>query len=468
LWVAEWRLRSVRARQIVWLLSSYAFYFIWASWFAGILLFSSLMNYALGAFLRRKPATWRLWMGIGLNLLLLGSFKYWPSIANLLHPSKIKSASLLLPLGISFWTFQALSYLIDIYRGEDVEPNLVELMLYLSFWPTVISGPICRASNMVRQFRSVTDPTWPDLASGMPRICVGLLMIGVSTLLGTGIVGQGVNEGFARNHWTALDVWLLAIGYGFQLFFDFAGYSHIVIGAARLFRIELQENFDRPFLAATPSSFWTRWHMSLSFWIRDYVFMSMAGQRGDLWWRKLSLWISMVLFGLWHGATVLYLIWGAYHGTLLILHREFQGVRRRIDLPGVVDWVLGPLSWCATFGTICLGWILFRAHDLHQAATMYAAVISVKEYSAITLSPAYSWLVLLTVGGYFATVGLAQLLERAENAASLPRLVRLGLSLLSRERWVWGTPIVAVLAIYAYFLVGRSGVTGSPLLYRVF
>src|SRR5262249_44778122 len=156
-------------------------------------------------------------------------------------------------------------------------------------------GPICRAGEMIKQFRSAQRPRWNHLAVGMRRLAIGCFMIGMGELLALGIAGQGVDAIFARTQWTAVDVWLAVIGYGFQLFFDFAGYSHIAIGVASLFGIKLAENFDRPFLAATASAFWTRWHMSLSFWIRDYVFVPLAAQRREVWWRKSALGISMVI-----------------------------------------------------------------------------------------------------------------------------------------------------------------------------
>ena len=327
--------RSLRLRQLILLAVSYALYLLWGPWFLGVLLFSSICNYFLGAFLRRRITLGRLWLGIAFNLILLGTFKYLPGLANsapslwALHSFR----QLILPLGISFWTFQALSYLFDIYREEELDPSLLEFCLYMAFWPTVISGPICRLTNMLPQFRGPKPPQWSDYGAGLRRIAIGFLMLGVAQLLADGLApGQGINGGFDRVivRWSALDVWALAVGYGFQLFMDFAGYTHLVIGAARLCGFELQENFDRPYISTSPSVFWTRWHMSLSFWIRDYVFLPLASLRRGLLWRNLALIIAMVLFGIWHRGSLLFILWGAYQGLLLVLHRQWQQFERRV------------------------------------------------------------------------------------------------------------------------------------------
>jgi alginate O-acetyltransferase complex protein AlgI len=238
--------RSIRVRQMLLLAVSYAVYLLGRPWFLGVLLFSSICNYCLGAYLKRRLTLGRLWLGIAFNLLLLGIFKYLPGLANTSVSSFHAFGQLILPLGISFWTFQALSYLFDIYREEELEPSLLEFCLYMAFWPTVISGPICRLGDMLPQFRSQKKPLWDDYGVGLRRVAIGFLMLAVAQLLADGLApGQGINGGFDRMNLprSALDVWLLAIGYGFQLFMDFAGYSHLVIGAARIFGFESPLSF---------------------------------------------------------------------------------------------------------------------------------------------------------------------------------------------------------------------------------
>src|SRR5205823_6856813 len=289
--VVGWRLPSTKGRQILLLAVSYLFYANWGIGFLSILIISSLMNYTWGCALRRKATAPRLWIGIALNLLPLAFFKYLPVLLELGPAGSWQydlGRQIILPVGMSFWTFQGLSYLFDIYFEEELDPSLLEFCLYMAFWPTVLAGPVCRLPNMLPQFRRLSGFNLADISVGARRLLQGVIMKTVlAQILASGLSsGSGVNAGFdqIQSGWGGLDVLLLGIGFGFQLFFDFAGYSHMVIGAARLFGMQLEENFHRPFYSLTPSVFWTRWHMSLSFWIRDYVFVPLAASRRDVWW----------------------------------------------------------------------------------------------------------------------------------------------------------------------------------------
>jgi alginate O-acetyltransferase complex protein AlgI len=416
LWLLAWSLRDAKGRQVLFLTASYLFYASWGFGFLAVLLFSSLMNFSWGRVLRRWPTAGMLWIGIALNLLLLSLFKYLPplltgnlqesALADVMH-------SILMPIGISFWTFQALSYLIDIYREEEADPTLLEFCLYMAFWPTVLSGPVCRLYKMLPQFRATLQPTLDDIAMGTFRLVVGLFMkLVMARILEAGLhPGEGVSAGFDQlNSWGGLDVWFLGIGFGFQLFFDFAGYSHIVIGTALLFGIRLEENFDRPFLSTTPSVFWTRWHMSLSFWIRDYVFLSLAAMRRETWWRNLALIAAMTLFGLWHGAAGTFIAWGIYHGMLLAGHRVWQQWTRGIAV-SCPPFLEAALSRGLTFALISLGWVFFRAHDLSQALSMVKAVATPSSYLHTALQPNFYLLTSVTVVGYFAYTWIESILK---------------------------------------------------------
>ncbi len=286
------RVRQQSARQWALLAASYVLYLTWIKWFAAILLLSTLVNYLFGRWLRKRPTWPALTAGIVFNLALLGSFKYLPELAISQPFSSLERfAHLALPVGLSFWTFQAMSYLFDLYREEELDPSLVEFALYMAFFPVTISGPVCRMPDMLPQFRSEAAVRAADRERGFSRIATGVLMMQLGKLLGQGILaGDGINSGFDRlARWSGSDVWCLAIGFGLQLFFDFAGYTHIAIGAAQMLGITVPENFDRPFASQTPSVFWTRWHMSLSFWIRDYVFLPLAMLRRGMLWRNLVL-----------------------------------------------------------------------------------------------------------------------------------------------------------------------------------
>src|SRR5271166_2265358 len=377
------KVRSRSVRQVVLLAGSYTLYVTWGVWFAAVLLTSTVINFLLGRWLRQKPSSFILWTGILLNLALLGSFKYLPETAGAMPFSSLERfAHLALPLGISFWTFQAISYLFDLYRGEEIDPSFVEFALYMVFFPVAISGPICRMPEMLPQFRSEDPARWDDFRRGLGRIAIGALMMQLAQLLGRGILnGPGINAGFDHlTRWSGPDVLCLAFGYGLQLFFDFAGYSHIAIGAAKVLGFTLPENFARPFQSTTPSIFWTRWHMSLSFWIRDYVFLPLATLRREVWWRNLALVVSMILFGLWHKASALFVLWGCYQGILLVLHRQVQQLQRRLDWePPAALWTA--VSWTVTITLVSFGWIFFRANSLPQTGHMFTALMSPSSYA---------------------------------------------------------------------------------------
>src|SRR5271166_7111999 len=396
------KVRSRSVRQVVLLAGSYTLYVTWGVWFAAVLLTSTVINFLLGRWLRQKPSSFILWTGILLNLALLGSFKYLPETAGAMPFSSLERfAHLALPLGISFWTFQAMSYLFDLYRGEEIDPSFVEFALYMAFFPVTISGPICRMPEMLPQFRSQSSLVRSDIEIGLRRIATGVLMMQLARLLGQGILaGDGISSGFDRvTHWSGTDVWCLAFGYGLQLFFDFAGYSHIAIGAAKVFGFTLPENFARPFQSSNPSVFWTRWHMSLSFWIRDYVFFPLATMRREIWWRNLVLVFSMLVFGVWHNATWLFVIWGCYHGVLLVVHRLLQQLHRKPDgEPPAALWK--PLSWTLTIALISLGWIFFRASSLAEAVQMLSAVITPASYLSHSVSGSLYFMVAVLGLGY--------------------------------------------------------------------
>jgi alginate O-acetyltransferase complex protein AlgI len=464
------KIASPKLRQFLLLIASYVLYGSWGLWFAAILLASTLVNFGLGKWVRQRSSRLALPFGIVFNLLLLGSFKYLPQIAA--SSSSLQGFSrIALPLGISFWTFQAMSYLFDChYRGESLDPSFFEFALYMAFFPVVISGPICRMPNMLPQFRSEKVTSWKDIGDGLSRIAIGILMMQLAKLLGQGILaGDGIVSGFDHlNHWTGPDVWCLAFGYGLQLFFDFAGYSHIAIGTAKALGFTVPENFARPFQSTTPSIFWTRWHMSLSFWIRDYVFLPFAMLRRELWWQNLGLILSMVLFGVWHKATLLFVIWGCYHGVLLVAHRQIQELEIRFDwLPNERFWT--PISWLVTMAAVSLGWVFFRAGSVGQANQMLAAVLSPLSYGSHLISGSLYLLVLGLAAGY-AVVTLtsdimASHIDTAATAGAAPPGI---LAIVARWRWLWLPPIYALLLLFVSVITAGQAGNAAQLMYRRF
>ena len=464
------RAHSRSLRQLTLLIASYLLYLTWTPWFAAVLFASTVANYLVGKWLRRKPSGFALSIGILLNLALLSTFKYLPEAAVHLPSSLQSLAHIAMPLGISFWTFQAMSYLFDVYQGEDVDPSLLEFALYMAFFPVTISGPVCRMPDMLPQFRSDTNTRWDDIVQGLRRIAVGVLMMQLARLMGQGILaGDGINSGFDRaTQWTGTDVWCLAFGYGLQLFFDFAGYSHIAIGAAQALGFIVPENFARPFESTSPSMFWTRWHMSLSFWIRDYVFFPIMQMRREVWWRNLALLISMVLFGLWHKATLLFLLWGAYHGVLLLLHRIIEGLERKHDwTPPAALWTAS--SWFATITLVNLGWIFFRANSVAQARQMLAAVVSPATYSAHFLTTTLYLLILCLAAGYALVILVIAALNRALTSEQSPEAPPTGaIAFLARSRWFWLTPLYALALLVVLIVAWSHGTSTAQMMYGNF
>lgn len=469
------RVRSRKIRQSTLLITSYALYLSWAPRFAAVLVTSTILNFAIGKKLRRNPSGLILSVGIVFNLLLLGTFKYLPEASvHLPFSSLQRFAHIALPLGISFWTFQAMSYLFDLYQGEEVDPTLPEFALYMVFFPVTISGPVCRIPEMLPQFRSENSLRWPDISRGFQRIATGVLMMQVAKLLGQGILaGDGINSGFDRVHqWSGADVWCLAFGFGLQLFFDFAGYSHIAIGAGQALGLILPENFSRPFVSTSPSVFWTRWHMSLSFWIRDYVFFPLMQMRRDLWWRNLCLLISMVLFGLWHRATLLFVVWGCYHGVLLIAHRQIEALQRKYDwTPPASLWNL--VSWIGTMVFVNLGWISFRSSSPQQARQMLSAVLSPATYGQRFLSGSLYVLVLAVAAVYCVALLIIDRLNRHGQAemenSVLAADARAGIAAwVARWRWFWLTPLYAVALLFLLIVTLSRGTNTAQLMYGNF
>jgi alginate O-acetyltransferase complex protein AlgI len=495
--VVGWRLPSTKGRQILLLAASYLFYANLGIGFLSILIISSLMNYTCGYALRRKVTAPRLWIGIALNLLPLAFFKYLPGLLELGPAGSWQydlGRQIIMPVGMSFWTFQGLSYLFDIYFEEELDPSLLEFCLYMAFWPTVVSGPICRLPSMLPQFRRLSPFSWDDLSVGSLRIIQGVMMKFVlAQILSSGwLPGEGIAAGFdqMKGGWGGVDVWLLGIGFGFLLFFDFAGYSHMVIGTARIFAIRLPENFNHPFLSTTPSIFWTRWHMSLSFWIRDYVFnpLAAAGRRYS-WWPYVVLIISMTLFGLWHGAQWTFIGYGLYHGLGLVMHRLGQRIKRQFSVR--LPRYLGAfLSWGTTFVLLSVGFIFFRANDLTQVWTMLRAIFTPAAYGRFAMPRHFYMLTATIVVGYFVvTAGHSLLLswkaryreaisERREAAESQWPVIITNFTLIigalfdffTGRLWWWLAPALSILAFLAVLVIHtrRAVIAVTPSIYTLF
>lgn len=327
-----------------------------------VLLISAGVNFLLSRYARRK---WVLILGIVWNLLLLGGYKYW----SVLLPGSITQnsffAGLLPPLGISFFTFKAISYLIDIYRKQpEKNSTFFAFLLYLSFFPQATAGPITRFSDFQPQ---LTDRShaWENTAKGIRRFVVGLgkklLLAGTLATLVDGVFALAPGDVDARL------AWLAALGYMLQIYFDFSGYSDMAIGLAQMFGFTTQENFCYPYIANTIGDFWRRWHISLSSWFKDYLYIPLGGNRKGKVRAGINKLIVFVLCGIWHGSAVTFLLWGLWHGVLSALESwNVIPAKKLQKLP-----VIGHLY---TLLAVCLGFVIFRAGSVEQGFQMLGAM----------------------------------------------------------------------------------------------
>ena len=358
-----------RWREVALLLASYLFYMSWNWRYAGLLILSTVVDYSVGRLIVRepRPEIRRIILVASLcsNLGMLCLFKYYNFFVELVGPATTAFGldvsflrhELLLPVGISFYTFQTMSYTIDLYRGEKVlEKDFLKFAVFVAFFPQLVAGPIVRAKLFLPQLHRVPMVTHERVHSGLLLVFRGLFKkVVIADLLGSLAVDQVFSNPVAFSSW---DLLIALYAYTFQIYYDFSGYSDIAIGLARILGFDLPQNFNRPYLSQSVREFWTRWHISLSTWLRDYLYISLGGNRVPPWRMRVNLMITMLLGGLWHGAALHFIVWGAYHGFLLMLERRDGG--------GVVPcgrWTIMRRQ-VVCFHLIVLGWFLFRVQDL--------------------------------------------------------------------------------------------------------
>lgn len=356
-------------RNLVFVIFSLVFYFIGEGWYTGLIMLSALANYGFGlaiAAVRETRARQQLLAAsIAFNLALLLFFKYTGFIAQSLFGVAADSWTLRvhLPLGISFFTFHAISYLVDIYRRDArAERSFVNLALYLLMFPQLIAGPILRFHTVAHQLRRrIVDSR--HLYYGFVLFCIGL---GQKVLLADSLAGVA-DPLFARaGTLSAATAWLAALCYTLQIYFDFGGYSHMAMGLGWMAGFRFPRNFDYPYIARSITEFWRRWHMSLSRWFRDYLYIPLGGNRHGALRTYRNLLLVFLLCGLWHGAAWTFVLWGAYHGLLLVLERLGLG-RLLARTPRLLQHGYALLA-------VIVGWVLFRAASVAEAGHLLATM----------------------------------------------------------------------------------------------
>jgi D-alanyl-lipoteichoic acid acyltransferase DltB (MBOAT superfamily) len=381
-----YRLLPHRWQNRLLLVSSYYFYAAWDWRFLFLLIGSTLVDYTCARALERtaSPARRRalLIASIAFNLTLLGFFKYFNFFAENLHTVlgalgwniDFVTLRVLLPIGISFYTFVTMSYVIDVYRREVVPVrSLVDFAVFVAYFPHLVAGPILRATSLLPQIQAPRRITAEQLRDGAWLIAWGYLQ---KVFVADNLAGLA-NAVFEQNaHPSGINVLLGVYAFAFQIYGDFAGYSNIARGTSKLMGIELVENFRFPYLVRTPQQFWRHWHITLSSWLRDYLYIPLGGSRGTEWQTRRNLLITMLLGGLWHGAAWTFVLWGAYQGILLIAYRAADRVSSLRTLLTASHPLAAAVSWVVMFHLTCYGWLIFRARSLGQIGEMTRALSS--------------------------------------------------------------------------------------------
>jgi alginate O-acetyltransferase complex protein AlgI len=392
-----WILRSKRSRYLLLGAAGYVFYGWWNWRFCFLLLFSSLVSYFTGIAVDSSPdrRTAKRWvtMAVTVDLALLGFFKYYNFFAgNLPSSLALPVLNIVLPVGISFYTFHTISYVIDIYQCRvKATRNLPEYLTYVNLFSQLVAGPIVRFRQIEADLEAIDGPPREDwTARGIGFFLVGLIKkVVIADHLAT-IVDPILQHSAVMSF---SDSWIAALGYTGQLYFDFSGYSDMAIGLGYLFALRIPQNFDAPYRSAGISDFWRRWHMSLSSWLRDYLYFSLGGNRKGVTRTYVNLMITMLLGGLWHGANWTFVIWGGYHGVLLIADRLAGRFYQKIPRF---------LYQAQTFFLVVVGWVFFRADNLKMAlAWLHQMFLPASFRGGIDLrtiawfTAAYAWAFLL-------------------------------------------------------------------------
>jgi len=368
-----------RRPQNVWLLLCSYFFYGWWDWrFTFLLMTSTVLNFVCAWQIHRRPLMSRFFLVASLcgNFGILWTFKYLNFFAdsairilNLFHFNPdVPTLKVILPIGISFYTFQTLAYTIDVYRGK-LKPtnNFLDFALYITFFPQLVAGPIERATNLLPQFERKRTIDGQMVASGLFLILLGYTKkVGIADS-----IAPFVDSVFGNVNKSSIRLLSALYLFSFQIYCDFSGYSDIARGISRLFGFELMVNFNQPYLSKNITEFWRRWHISLSSWLRDYLYIPLGGNRHGKGKTYRNIMITMILAGLWHGANWTFVLWGTLHGLYLVIHRFVVGQYRSKELVPHVQFpstnTRDILNILFTFQLVALSWVFFRSADLPQA-----------------------------------------------------------------------------------------------------
>ncbi len=394
-----------RNRKIILLIASYLFYALWDYRFVLLILFSTLVDAQVGNALDKmenaRQRKWLLFISVSANLGVLGFFKYFnffiESAGVLLSQwgFEAQTLNIILPVGISFYTFQTMSYTIDIYRRE-LKPvdSFLDFALFVSFFPQLVAGPIVRAADFLPQLKRPVSIRAANVWAGSQIFIVGLF----KKLMVADAVAPFVDRVFAYpNYYSSSTIWLAVIAYALQIYCDFSGYSDMAIGCARILGFHFDRNFYMPYLSKNITEFWRRWHISLSSWLRDYLYIPLGGNRKGNFRTYINLMITMLLGGLWHGASWNFVLWGGVHGLALCLHRMWI---RSSFAPQHKTRVLQIVSAILTFLFVISAWVLFRAETTELMVQIYAKMLFIDPNGATWYYSAVFVAIILNIIGH--------------------------------------------------------------------
>jgi D-alanyl-lipoteichoic acid acyltransferase DltB (MBOAT superfamily) len=417
-----------RGRLLVITIASLVFYGTWSVKFLGLIVVSSVVDYVCGLLMdvrgtdaRRRKAI--LLTSVVVNLGILGYFKYAnffidnaKALLGDLVPGGV--IEVVLPPGISFYTFQTMSYTIDVYRGQ-IRPtrSFARFFVYVSFFPQLVAGPIERAARLMPQLEQALRVRFhaANLVAGTRLIVWGMFKKVVIADACASLVEPVYAAPAAYDGWAAL---VATYAFTLQIYCDFSAYSDIARGSARLLGVELMLNFDQPYLARNVQEFWRRWHISLSEWFRDYVYLPLGGSRRGRARTLVNLTATMFLSGLWHGAAWNFVVWGLFHGVLLLLHALWAGRERTRALGRRLGIAGAGLSWLVTFQLVVVGWVLFRVDALADAGTILGAMAAAP-FSGTLPSGPQLWF-FAAVGVFLAASALTRKLRWRERIDADP------------------------------------------------
>jgi D-alanyl-lipoteichoic acid acyltransferase DltB (MBOAT superfamily) len=415
-YVLYWSYRNAGIQKSLLTIASYGFYAAWNWRFCFLMLFVTANAFAAGQMLARVPHRWRtavLVASVGVDIAVLGFFKYYDfflsnvaaALADLGVSASLPVMRIILPVGISFYTFHAISYVVDVYRGKvEPEPSFVNIALYISFFPQLIAGPIVRSSFIMPQICRRRSFSPAQQATGVHLLLRGFIYKAVIA----DTLAQIADPIFARvEQYDAHALLTATIAFYAQIYFDFAGYSCMAIGTARMFGYRFPPNFNYPYCAASVTEFWRRWHMSLSFWLRDYLYIPLGGNRGGTLFVCRNLMITMLLGGLWHGAAWNYVVWGALHGVGLCANKLWREVRRRLPVPIEVRGGSHVAAVVLTQLWVMLAWVFFRCESAAQATEVFTAILGLRPHPGAAVLPVEGCI--LAVIAIDHTIGSARL-----------------------------------------------------------